>query len=178
MFVELAGKEILVVGGGRIAARRVRVLADFGCRITVLAPEIGEEMEKLLEDGAVSYIKEVYRPEFLVNGFWRTGGPAGAKTADGGPAGDEPAGRCGETPFFVLAAATADVNAAVAADCRKAGIPVNDGAKKENCDFYFPGIVKEKDAVVGVTSGGGDHKLAAALSKVVREFVDGWSADQ
>ena len=75
-------------------------------------------------------------------------------------------------PFFVLAAAGAEVNKTVVRDCRSLGIPVNDAAEKENCSFYFPGIARRGEAVAGVTSGGGDHRLAAALSAAVREAVD------
>ena len=41
LFIELHGKEILVVGGGRIAGRRIEALLPFGCRIHVA----GEHME-------------------------------------------------------------------------------------------------------------------------------------
>lgn len=40
MFVELSGRKCLVIGGGRVAYRKVKVLNDFGADITVSAPEI------------------------------------------------------------------------------------------------------------------------------------------
>ncbi len=49
VFIDLSGREILVVGGGPIAARRIRVLREFGCRILAVAPEAVtdiKEMEK------------------------------------------------------------------------------------------------------------------------------------
>lgn len=44
MFVPLAGKQVVVFGGGTVAKRRVQTLLQFGCRITVVSPEnsIGE----------------------------------------------------------------------------------------------------------------------------------------
>lgn len=44
MFVELKEKKCLVVGGGRIALRKVEVLSDFGAKIFVEAPEILPEI--------------------------------------------------------------------------------------------------------------------------------------
>ena len=41
LFVNLEGRRVLVVGGGKIAARRIRTLLEFGCEITVVAPEVG-----------------------------------------------------------------------------------------------------------------------------------------
>lgn len=40
IFVELEGKECLVVGGGGVAFRKVQVLREFGAAVTVVAPEI------------------------------------------------------------------------------------------------------------------------------------------
>lgn len=143
LFVDLAGKEILVIGGGKIAARRAGTLSEFGCRITVVSPEICEKMQELFTEGKIRWKEEAYRKDILSE----------------------------YQPFFVLAAAGKKVNALVVSDCRERKLPVNDASEKENCDFYFPGIIKERDAVVGVTSGGGDHKMAAALSEAVRKFI-------
>ena len=63
------------------------------------------------------------------------------------------------------------VNEAVVRDCRSLGIPVNDASQKERCDFYFPGLIRQGETVIGVTSGGTDHRLAASLSAVVRDYM-------
>ncbi|HVI76369.1 MAG TPA: uroporphyrinogen-III C-methyltransferase [Anaeromyxobacteraceae bacterium] len=44
LFVKLAGREVVVVGGGAMAAVRVRQLAEVGARVTVVAPEVREEV--------------------------------------------------------------------------------------------------------------------------------------
>ena len=45
LFVDLAGKAVVVVGGGAIGLRRAAVLQRFGTRVTVIAPEIREKPE-------------------------------------------------------------------------------------------------------------------------------------
>ena len=40
MFVELGGKNCLVVGGGAVARRKAEALVNFGAEVTVVAPEI------------------------------------------------------------------------------------------------------------------------------------------
>lgn len=47
LYVDLTGKKVLVYGGGTIAARRCRVLSDFGPEITVIAPEICTEIRAI-----------------------------------------------------------------------------------------------------------------------------------
>ena len=50
MFVDISEKKIMVIGGGNIAARRVKTLCDFCNHITVVAPEIHLELEKLEQE--------------------------------------------------------------------------------------------------------------------------------
>ena len=137
LFVDLEGRQVLVVGGGKIAVRRVRTLLEFGCQITVVSPEVCEELrEKVL------WKKKRYDETDL-----------------------ESLGNVGEASRFIF------VNEKIVCDCRKKKIPVNNASNRDQCDFYFPGIAKDGDTVVGITSGGGDHRLAAKISAAVRQIL-------
>ena len=46
--LDLAGREVLVVGAGPVSARRVRTFLEAGARVTVVAPQIGAEMAELV----------------------------------------------------------------------------------------------------------------------------------
>lgn len=46
--LDLAGREVLVVGAGSVSARRVRTFLEAGARVTVVAPQIGAEMAELV----------------------------------------------------------------------------------------------------------------------------------
>lgn len=61
MFVDLSDKRALVVGAGKIAARRIKILALFCGDITVVAPEICPEIE---ETGA-TLVRRAYLPADL-----------------------------------------------------------------------------------------------------------------
>lgn len=150
LFVNIEEKPVLVVGGGVIAERRICSLVEFGCKIVVVAPEMTEKLEILAGAGRFIWIKECYSEEQLSRSLSLTGK---------------------EKWIFVLATALEHVNEKVVRDCKKAGIPVNNASRKEDCDFYFPGLIKEEELVIGVTSGGSDHKRVAALSKKIRELV-------
>jgi len=39
LFIDLVGKPVIIVGGGKIALRRIEVLIEFGADITVISPE-------------------------------------------------------------------------------------------------------------------------------------------
>ena len=45
MFIDLSKKKVVVIGGGRIAGRRIRTLLSFAGQICVIAPEVTEEIE-------------------------------------------------------------------------------------------------------------------------------------
>lgn len=47
MFIEMEGRNCLVIGGGRIAFHKIKVLQDFGARIQVVSPEILPEIREL-----------------------------------------------------------------------------------------------------------------------------------
>jgi uroporphyrin-III C-methyltransferase/precorrin-2 dehydrogenase/sirohydrochlorin ferrochelatase len=65
LFVKLAGRDVTVVGGGAMAALRVQQLVEAGARVTVVAPEIGEEAGR----GAAELRRRPFRPGDL-DGAW------------------------------------------------------------------------------------------------------------
>ena len=65
MFINLEGEPCLIVGGGKIALRKVQVLRDFGAQVTVAAPEILEEIKSA--DGVICLYQEY--SEELLNGM-------------------------------------------------------------------------------------------------------------
>ena len=56
LFVDLAGRRAVIVGGGKIAARRAAVLLRFGMAVTVIAPELRGDF------AGVEHIPRAYRP--------------------------------------------------------------------------------------------------------------------
>lgn len=142
LFVNLEGKKIKVFGAGVIAARRIQALLDFGCLLTVTAPEASETVQKFAEEGRLIWKREAYRPG-MVKGA-----------------------------FLVLAATDRpEVNARIREECHELGIPVNVCSDLTLCDFYFPGLAVKEELVVGVTAGGKDHKLARNVTERIRESL-------
>lgn len=63
LFVDLTDKRVVLIGGGNIASRRIGTLRMFGCRITVVAPELSCRAEGL------DWIPRPYRPGDLEGAF-------------------------------------------------------------------------------------------------------------
>jgi siroheme synthase-like protein len=58
LFISLEGKRCVIVGGGAVAARKAKVLAEFGAALTVIAPDFSPELRSL--EGA-SLCRRPYR---------------------------------------------------------------------------------------------------------------------
>ena len=110
MFIDLSKKKVVVIGGGRIAGRRIRTLLSFAGQICVIAPEVTEEIEGYIKEGMVTHLKTRYAPELI-------------RDAD-----------------LVLAATDDPAcNEQAADECRRRGIPVNVSPQKGIVRFLFPG---------------------------------------
>ncbi|HEX6444660.1 MAG TPA: NAD(P)-dependent oxidoreductase, partial [Streptosporangiales bacterium] len=66
LFLDVAGRPVLVVGGGRVAARRAAALADAGADVRVVAPEACDE---IASDGRLCWERRRYRTADL-DGVW------------------------------------------------------------------------------------------------------------
>lgn len=62
LFVDLNDKTVLVVGGGPVAARKARVLLDYGPRVLVCAPRFVPELEQL---SGAELLRQPFAPELL-----------------------------------------------------------------------------------------------------------------
>jgi uroporphyrin-III C-methyltransferase/precorrin-2 dehydrogenase/sirohydrochlorin ferrochelatase len=66
VFLKLAGRRVLLVGGGPVAAAKLEGLLAAGARVTVVAPEISPALER---DG-VSLHRRPFRPDDLEGVWW------------------------------------------------------------------------------------------------------------
>jgi len=143
LFFDLSDKSALVVGGGRIAARRIQTLLPFVGRMTVVAPASVPEVRALADEGKLTLRERAFEPADL----------------DGA--------------FLVLCAANDEaVDESVWRLCRERGLLVNIASDKDKCDFYFPGIARKENVVVGVTAGGKDHRQAREVTEKIRKMLE------
>lgn len=60
--LRLTGRRVLVVGGGRVAQRRVPVLVDAGADVLLVAPEVTPALGDLAATGRLRHERRAYRP--------------------------------------------------------------------------------------------------------------------
>lgn len=69
LFVDLSGKDVLVVGGGPIAARKIAELVDAGASVHVVAKDVTPDLETLAASGDVTWTERAFE-EHDVDGSW------------------------------------------------------------------------------------------------------------
>lgn len=163
LFCDMTGKEVLVFGAGKIAARRVEVLLSFGAAVTLAAPEFAPEMEELVRRFFVPEGERTDRAEHVS----KAGKIREIKRCAYRP------GSIPEEMDYVLAV-TDDpaVNEAIYRECRHREIPVNVASDQTKCDFYFPAVIESEDVIIGVTSGGRNHKKVREIAQRIREMLE------
>ena len=155
MFVDLSEKPCLIVGGGKVACRKVKVMLDFGARVRVVAKEISQELrdlERTLADSEDPKLMEIKRKSFE------------EKDCDG---------------MGLVIAATDDkaLNHEIAQYCKMQGIMVNAVDQKEDCSFIFPSYVKEGNLIAAFSSGGNSPLLTQYLKEKEAEILTPFLGD-
>ena len=133
-FLKLAGRPVLVVGGGKMAAAKLPALAQAGARVTVVAPEVRPEIEA----APVTLHRRAFVPEDLA-GAW-----------------------------FVVAAATPEVNEQVARAAEERRVFVNAVDDPSRASAYLGGVVRRAGVTFAISTDG----QAPALAGLLREALD------
>jgi precorrin-2 dehydrogenase/sirohydrochlorin ferrochelatase len=69
VFLNLKNRKAVVVGGGRVAERKVNTLLKAGARVTVVSPVVTKTIDKLKRQGRIAHIKRVYRKSDIRDAF-------------------------------------------------------------------------------------------------------------
>jgi precorrin-2 dehydrogenase len=132
----VAGRRCVVVGAGRIAARKVDALLAAGAAVEVVAPEAGDEVATWAAAGRLTLHARRFAPEDLDRAWLAT-------TATGDPAVDRAVFEAGEAR----------------------GVWVNSADDPDNCSFTLMSVVRRGDLVVTVGTGGRSPALATWLRR-------------
>ena len=139
-FLDLLNKKIVVVGGGKVATTKVRALLP--CRpapLVVVAPRVSGPIRRAADAGQLLWLGREYADGDL----------DGAALAFG-------------------ASDDTGLNARVAADARRLGIPVLAVDDVPNCDFIAPALVRRGDVTIAISTGG----RSPAMARRTRERLE------
>lgn len=142
LFVDFTQKKAVVIGGGKIATRRIQTLLTFMGEITVIAPACTENIKTLYENGKIIYKQKKYEAEDIKN-----------------------------TDLVLAVTDDYDLNEEIYKICKEKNILVNVASNQEKCDFHFPGILEYEDVVIGFNGCGKDHKKVRRVREMIQEML-------
>ncbi|MHC4084841.1 MAG: precorrin-2 dehydrogenase/sirohydrochlorin ferrochelatase family protein [Planctomycetota bacterium] len=144
IFLELAGRRAVVIGGGAVAVRKAQVLLDAGARLVVVAEHVDDMLTALCTDSDAELIISKYSRNYL----------AGAVLA-------------------IAATNNRSVNKQVYKDCQELEVLCNVVDDPELCDFFVPAVVKRSNLQIAISTEGYCPAYAGYLRKKLEQtFTD------
>jgi siroheme synthase-like protein len=145
VFIELKGRRVIVIGGGRVAEGKVEGLLAAEAEVTLVAPSLTPALQAHASNGRIRHEAREYRDDDL-----------DAKGYD----------------LCFVATDNGAINARIAADAREAHVMVNAADDPVNCDFILPAVVRRGDVVIAASTGGTSPALARRLREELTAFLD------
>lgn len=138
--LRVEGRRVVVVGAGRIAARKIEPLLDLGADVVVVAPRVGDQVRAWVREERLELREREFELTDL-DGAW----------------------------LAVTATDVEAVNAAVyqAGEARR--MWVNSADDPDRCSFTLMSVVRRGDVVVAIGTGGRSPALAAFLKRRIGE---------
>ncbi|TFH08356.1 MAG: uroporphyrinogen-III C-methyltransferase [Nitrosomonadales bacterium] len=134
IFIDIRNRNCLVIGGGKVAARKIDLLSRAGARITVIAPELDTESLEQLRQGIFVHYAETFTPAHLNN-----------------------------ATLVIAATNDRLVNQQISDAAKKLRIPINVVDNPDLCSFIMPSIIDRSPILVAVSSSGKSPVLARLL---------------
>jgi len=136
LFFDIREKLCLVVGGGKVAVRKVKDLLGAGATVRVVAPKISTPLTRLAAKGKIELVEREYLMGDLKNAA------------------------------LVFAVTNDErVNMHISRDAKKRNLPVNVADNPNLCSFIVPAQIKKGPVTVAISTGGAAPGMAARLKK-------------
>ena len=131
IFLNVRGRRCVVIGGGKVALRKVKVLVEHGANVEVVSPVPCPELSKLAAAKTIGVLHKEYEPQDLKGAF-----------------------------IAIAAATESDTNQKVADEARRQKILVNVANSPEQSDFILPSYLSRGDLTIAVSTAGRSPALA------------------
>ncbi len=136
--VQLSGRKCLLVGGGEVAARKLRMLLSAHACVTLVSPDICEEIAVLEQQNQVTLIRETFSQALLQNCY-----------------------------LVIVATDELMLSRRVSVAAQQLNIWVNVADNQELSTFILPAIINRSPLMVSVSSSGVSPVLARKVREQI-----------
>jgi precorrin-2 dehydrogenase / sirohydrochlorin ferrochelatase len=144
LLLNVSGKSCLVVGGGGVAERKVRILLKFNAAVKLVSPKATKNLIRLADAGRILLVQREYEEGDLEG-----------------------------TALVFAATSQEETNSRIKADAEARRIPVNVVDNPRLCDFIVPSIVRKGSIVIAISTSGTFPALSKKLRKLIAEEIHG-----
>src|SRR5436190_6532031 len=141
LFLNLAGRRVLLVGGGPVAAAKLQQLLAAGADVHVVAPDVVDEIERTGASCGVSIDRRPFAHADL------------------------------DEAWLVVAAATPDVNRQIAAAAAERRIFVNAVDDPANASAFLSGVIRREGVTIAISTSGDAPGLTALIRQGFDELL-------
>ena len=142
IYIDIEDRDVVIIGGGNVCARKAETMMKYGARVTIVSPEFTEEIEAWARDGKLALKRKHYEEADL----------------DG-------------ANIVIASTDIQSVNEQIAADCRRRRIPVNVVDVTPLCEFIVPAIIESGSIQIAVSTGGKSPALARTLKEDLQRTI-------
>jgi siroheme synthase-like protein len=142
IYLDIEDRDVVIIGGGSVCARKAETMMKYGARVTIVSPELTDEIEQWAREGKLAVRRKRYDAGDLAN-----------------------------ANIVIASTDDQSVNEQIAADCRQRRIPVNVVDVTPLCEFIVPAIVESGGIQIAVSTGGKSPALARTLKEDLQRFV-------
>ncbi|MGH8502958.1 MAG: siroheme synthase CysG [Gammaproteobacteria bacterium] len=142
VFMNVRGRSCLVVGGGAVAARKTAWLRRAGGDVTVVAPELAQQLQIDVDHGRVQYLARAFVDSDI----------------DG-------------HALVIAATDDAALNGRIADLAKARGVPVNVASDAALGNFILPSVIDRSPLEIAISSGGASPVLARDLRGRLENYV-------
>ena len=142
IFLDLKDRPCIVVGGGKVATRKVTNLLTANAKVIVISPHTSDDLQQLHATGKITLLNRDFED---------------ADTA---------------VAFLIVAATDdSAINAQIASLAHNANTPVNVADNPALCSFIFPSILDRSPVTIAVSTGGASPVLARQLRMKLETMI-------
>ena len=136
IFLSISGRLCVVIGGGRVAERKILSLLEAEAHVRVISPQLTDVLTALAAEGRIDWLPRCFQ-----------------------------SGDLAEALLVFAATDSRYVNEAVARAAAASGQLVNIADAPELCNFQVPAVVRQGDLSIAVSTNGKSPALAAKIRK-------------
>ena len=148
MFIKLGGRQVLVVGAGKVGEPKIGGLLETGARIRVVALEATPTVREWARSGNIDLELRAFANDDLPGAF-----------------------------LVVAATASRTLNERIYREAQKLGVLCNVVDVPDLCDFFYPSLVRSGDLQIAVSTAGQSPSLAQKIrQQLEKQFGPAYAA--